>query len=602
MKRNLLSIITLTVIILVANYSNAVAQCPGCITDMSFTITPAAPGITPDTLPDGIAGQYYDEDVSIYLPAEFNTQGFDVTLTKLEVLSVAGLPFGMSFQSSSSNNTFFPSQNPPTTEHACAKICGTAIFPGQYNMVVFVRAYVNTVIGNQTSDDSFSIPITILPGSSGNASFSIINGTGCGSVTASFETNLPSNGMNGYTYNWSFGNGTTSSLETPPNITYSTPGQYTVNCQTTIDTLSFNYLNNVTVLGTSCSDFLGTPDLYVKIKNQAGTTIHTTAMVENTDPPVSFTIPGLQLYHNQTYSFEVWDEDGGLAGADDHCKTFQVPGTSQSNSMWSGSDGISFVTSRPVLSFNDSATVTVYPQPAQPVVSAVPATGACIGDSILLSATNAAVYQWHNDTSLLVGASQQSMYVHSTGKYFVVITDSNGCQAQSDTATINFYNNPPKPTFWRQGDTLRTLLAGFNLQWYFEGNPINGATAQTCFISATGNYHLIATTTQGCETSSDTVFYQPFNNSIDAINTLSDFVLFPNPNTGVFTIRFNCSEAQNLTIVLNDMLGRKVYSETLINFTGSYEKELTAPVSPSLYILELHNETTVLRREKVVVQ
>ena len=196
MKKQIYNFVLLSILFSAISFSTLKAQCPGCITNMNFTITPAAPGITPDTLPDGTASVYYDQDINFYLPAQFtHSSGTDVTLTKLEVLSVAGLPFGLTFQSSSPNNTFFPSQNPPTTEHGCAKVCGTAVFPGQYSMVVFVRAYVNTVIGSQTSDDSFIIPIKILPGSSGNASFSITNGTGCGSVTASFETNLPSNGV-----------------------------------------------------------------------------------------------------------------------------------------------------------------------------------------------------------------------------------------------------------------------------------------------------------------------------------------------------------------------------------------------------------------------
>jgi len=579
------------------------AQCPGCVTNMGFTVSPAAPAITPDTLPNGTTGQYYDEDINFYLPAQFtHSSGTNVTLTKLEVLSVSGLPFGLSFQSSSANNTFFPSQNPPTTEHGCAKVCGTPVFPGQFNMVVFVRAYVNTIIGSQTSDDSFVIPITILPGSSGSASFSVINSTGCGSVTSSFQTNLPSNGHSGYSYAWYFGNGSNSTSENPSDVVYNTPGQYNVTCQTTIDTLSFNYLNSVTVLGTSCTDFLGKPDLYLKIKNQSGSILHQTACILDTDPPVSFTLPGIQLFHNQTYSIEVWDEDGGLAGSDDHCKTFQVPGTSQSGSLWSGSDGISFVTNRPFLTFNDTVTVTVYPQPSQPVITPNPALNACVNDSILLSATQADNYQWHNDTTVLLGANNQALYVYNSGKYFVVVTDNNGCQAQSDTTFLTFYNNPPKPTFWRQGDTLKTLLDGFNLQWYHDGTAINGATSQTCFIFAAGNYHLVATTTQGCSNISDVVFYQPFNNSLEEAQSISNFMLYPNPNNGQFKMSFEANTTEKISIILYDLLGKQVYFEELYGYTGLFEKELTVKIRPSLYIFELNVNGQSIKREKVIVQ
>jgi len=591
--------------ILLCSVAKLQAQCPGCITDMNFIISPAAPGLTPDTLPDGTTGQYYDTDVNFYLPSEFtHSSGTDVTLNKLEVLNVSGLPFGLSFQSSSTNNTFFPSQNPPATEHGCAKICGTPVFPGQYNMVVFVRAYVNTIIGNQTSDDSFTIPIKILPGGSGSASFTVINSTGCGSVTASFQSNLPSNGMSGYTYSWVFGNGLTSTSEAPPDMTYSNPGQYAVSCSTTIDTLTFNYLNSVSVLGTNCTDFLGTPDLYIKVKNASGTVLHETSCVLDTDPPVNFTLPGIQLYHNQNYTIEVWDEDGGLAGEDDHCKTFTIPGNSSSNTLWSGSDGISFITSRPVLTFNDTVMVIVYPQPQKPLITSTPATDACVNDSILLNASSASNYQWYNDTLLLLGANQQELYVLTSGKYFVKISDTNGCEAQSDTTLITFHNNPPKPTFWKTGDTLQTLLAGFSLQWYFNGDPINGATNQTCFIAATGYYSLSATSAFGCTTFSDAVYYQHSASGFDGTytNNLQHFMLYPNPNKGMFTVKFYAESTLDLKIYLFNMLGQELYSETLTGFSGLYEKLIDMNLNASVYLFEIRQMGVVLVREKIIIR
>jgi len=577
------------------------SQCPGCIVDMNFTVSPAEPAIMPDTLPDGVAGQYYDADIHFYLPAQFtHSSGTNVTLTKLEVLSVAGLPFGLDFQSSSPTNTFFPSQNPPTTEHGCAKVCGTPIFPGQYNMVVFVRAHANTFIGTQISDDSFVIPITILPGSAGGGSFTVTNTIGCGSLTASFITNFPSNGHPGYTYAWDFGNGFQSSQETPSAITYNTPGPYQISCQTTIDTLNFNYLNSVTVLGVSCSDFGSAVDLYLKIKNQAGTLIHQTAMVLNTNPPVTFTLPGIQLFHNQTYTIEVWDEDGGLAGADDHCKTFQIPGNSASGSMWIGVDGISFETNRPVLIYNDTVTVHVYPQPETPVISVFPALSVCVNDSIRLTSTNTGSLQWYNDTLLLMGANQTDLWVYNTGKYFVVSTDNNGCMATSDTMEITFFANPPKPTFWRVGDSLFTILSGYSLQWYLDGNPITGATGQSCFIGASGNYSLIATTTQGCVSYSDVVYF--VSSSIEETKLISDFVIYPNPNNGRFIISFNSLSNKDFELAIHDMLGRNVHVEIIQTQAGPFHKELVLQLAPSLYILDIRSNNKSIKRERIVVQ
>ena len=594
----------LPVIFLIVSFSQLRAQCPGCITNMNFTITPAAPGITPDTLPDGIAGQYYDADVNFYLPAQFTSSGTNVTLTKLEVLSVAGLPFGMSFQSSSANNTFFPSQNPPTTEHGCAKVCGTPAFAGQYSMVVFVRAYVNTIIGSQTSDNSFTLPIKITAGSAGNTSFSVINGSGCGSVTASFLTNLHSNGKPGFSYLWNFGNGTTSTSETPPAVTYTIPGQHQVICHTIIDTVNFSYLNNVTVLGTSCSDYSGAPDLYVMVKDLNDNTIYKSIVVSNTNPPVSFILPNVQINHNQNYILQIWDEDTGIEAPDDFCHSFQIPGNSLGNTYWSGSDGISFTASKVLFTYIDTATITVFALPERPKVSATPANGACINDSILLSCSTADNYQWFNDTTLLLGATNQTMYVNTPGHFFVLVTDSIGCQSRSDTADIVFYGNPPKPTFWRTGDTLKTLLTGFNLQWYLNGNSLSGDTNQTCLIVVAGNYKVIATSVHGCAKSSDAVYYQPSSHAgiENTESLLNDFSVYPNPTDGHFNVKFNILTNIDLTISMCDILGQRLYYEELANFSGNYDKALNIKLNPSVYFLEIKMNGVVMKRERVVVE
>lgn len=589
------------VFIVCSSFANiAYSQCPGCVIDMNFTVSPAEPAISPDTLPDGFTNQYYDADIDIYLPAQFqHSTGMNVTLNELEVLSVTGLPFGMHFESSSATNIFYPSQNPPQTEHACAKICGTPVFPGQYYVTVFVRAYVSTPVGSQVSDDSFNIPLYIHPGGSGTASFTVSNTMGCGSVTADFQTNMPSNGHPGFSYSWDFGNGATSQSETPPTVVYDTPGTYYASCETIIDTMNFHYLNEVTVIGTSCSDLFSKPDLYIIVKDLGGTIMHQSAVVDNQDPPVTFSIPNIQFNHFQNYEIEVWNEKGFLT-PDEHCHTFMISGANTGDTLWAGQNGITFTTESPVFKFNDTVSITVYPLPDKPTVTASPSTSVCAGDSILLLSDTAPNYQWHNDTSVILGANNMAHYVHSSGFYFLVVADSMGCQVVSDTLEIIFHGNPPKPNFWRQGDSLFTLSTA-QLQWYFDSVPVPGATSQSFHISDTGFYLLRATSSFGCVTYSDEIYYQPFNLSAGSLEASNfDFLLYPNPTEGSAELLFETATTDHYKVNITNMIGQSVFKKKLYNFSGSYRESLHLS-GPVVYIVTITSSNSIIVRERLVV-
>jgi hypothetical protein len=55
---------------------------------------------------------------------------------------------------------------------------------------------------------------------------------------------------------------------------------------------------------------------------------------------------------------------------------------------------------------------------------------------------------------------------------------------------------------------------------------------------------------------------------------LSTLNLAPNPNKGQFTLSFSLKETGNTTISIADIAGHEVYSESLANFTGEYNKSL----------------------------
>jgi len=69
--------------------------------------------------------------------------------------------------------------------------------------------------------------------------------------------------------------------------------------------------------------------------------------------------------------------------------------------------------------------------------------------------------------------------------------------------------------------------------------------------------------------------------------------LYPNPNTGEFTLEMEISEKQDIQINITNILGQSVYAETLNNINGKYKKQIDLKPNPSgIYNLQILNEKT----------
>lgn len=571
------------------------AQCPGCSIDMSCAATPAKPTMCPDTLPPGTALEYYDQDVTFYMPAQFVDQGsgLNVTLNRIEVIAVVGMPQGLQFQSSSPNNNFYPSSNPPQSERGCAKFCGTPLIPGNYTITVFVKAYVTVMGINQTVDDNFQIPITILPAQSGNSSFIIANSIGCAPVTATFVPIHQSNGNPKFSYLWNFGNGNLSNQEFPPPQTYSNPGNYIVSLTTTIDTFGY-YLNSITISTTNCNDGIwGKPDPYIKIlKHSTNTLVYQSSYVDNTNN-ATFNFSTITL-ENIIYRLEIWDYDSGLLGGDDFCASFTFNGHTAGQHSYSGSNSTAtFTIEHPILQFSDSDTVRVYPNPTINQIIIYPASSACTGDSILLTViSNGTQWQWYKDSIALPGITADWMIALTSGNYFVEVMNQYGCSKISNSVFIEFIPYPPIPTIWQTGNMLQTNLTGYALQWYLNNNPIPGAIYQTLTITESGYYMLEAKNSLDCSTFSNS-YYAIYQSTEEFVTT--NLKIYPNPVTSLVTIDFGNYTPQYVRIKIFDLLGRLLYEiyEHQKNIIYLHIEHLPANV----YSIQIATHSTLITKQ-----
>ena len=122
-----------------------------------------------------------------------------------------------------------------------------------------------------------------------------------------------------------------------------------------------------------------------------------------------------------------------------------------------------------------------------------------------LTSSSATGNQWYLDGNPIAGETNQQVIAAASGAYTVVVTSS-GCPSAPSIATNVTVNPIPATptitpggptTFCSGGSVTLTSSSASGNQWYLNGNPIGGATAQQYVATATGNYTVTVTAT-GC--------------------------------------------------------------------------------------------------------
>jgi len=166
---------------------------------------------------------------------------------------------------------------------------------------------------------------------------------------------------------------------------------------------------------------------------------------------------------------------------------------------------------------------TVVNQPVKPHLTVGLKDSLCLGslDTIkiqnqlsIISAPATPTYQWYRNTVSLPGHTSDTLITNSSGNYYVIVTDGNGCVLNSDTATLISVPSP-KPTITSSGptrfcrggtDTIYTALqSGYSYQWYRKlksGSPYlavaPGGTSNRLAIIDSGIYKVVVTNSTGC--------------------------------------------------------------------------------------------------------
>ncbi len=590
--------------------NNIFSQCPGCALNTSCTISPAYPTTCPqDTLPSGIAGQAYSQDITFYIPETFEVTSpitQNVHLDELVISNVTGLPNGLNWQTNSTNNKFYPSAG---NEHGCAKVCGTPQFPGIFNVTIFFQVTVTpqTIGGVTTQNESTTMLLIINPNQTGNSAFIISNSQGCAPHSSGFSSIITSSGNPLYTYSWDFGNGNNSSLENPPVQNYSTAGTFIVSQTTNISAykltnVTFNVGSNTNWCGDVDEPNLfgctGSPDFIFELRDNSSSIVYTSSEISNS---MTGTWSNLSsLLQSGPYSIQFWDVDAVSQNDNLGIFTFTPNATGTFNFSGGGVSGTYTIGTQIINSISDTDSIIVYPLPPVLSINISPNDTVCSDIPITLTVPGGYIYQWYKDTTMLYNAVDSFIIVDNvSGNYWVNVTNQFDCSSSSQQININFIEIPPKPNFWFTGNTMNNALTGVSFQWYENGILIPGATNNTYTATTSNFYSLVATNPFGCSTTSDTIFVTV--SDINEFAVLNNFSIYPNPNNGEFSVSFDLIESTEVNITITDLIGKIVYQKNEAECYGKINNAINlSDLNKGMYIINLQTGKQQVNKRFVI--
>lgn len=267
--------------------------------------------------------------------------------------------------------------------------------------------------------------------------------------------------------------------------------------------------------------------------------------------------------------------------------------------QWYQSDTVTLTVTNQYGCVGSNQVVLIMNEPMQ--VSSVTADGPlefCVGGSVNLDAgPGYASYLWNS------GSTTQTAHITESGDYWPTVLDGNGCidsTMQATPVTVTVWT--PEPMVTESGDLLTVTNATdfVSFQWFYGSGPNNmtpipGATSSSYEIEERGYYRVCVTDANGCEGCSF-IFEMTCCVGIEEANFDGNVSVYPNPNTGLFTLEVEMTHQMNMTVGLYDMVGKQVWLDQGLGNTSSLRKQYDLSHMPDgVYFLRIYadNQMTV---------
>lgn len=433
----------------------------------------------------------------------------DATVNSLQIIGVTGNPTGLNWTLDSAANGNNNTYNPQSYRYGSVTVCGTTFAtPGVKTLTVSAIGCGSLFGISECQGQTFPLYIEVLPAQGGNSSFEFTPPLGCNNMDVDFEATFVSPDPVIFpveAFYWNLGDGTTTTGTTITAHNYSTPGVYPVKLDIA---LSEFYISSVRVIATGGwwvdieeASSLQNPELY-------GTVNGITIPEQPSGRDVTWSTD--IVLSSSNIGGQIFDADnGGFFGSDDDDlgtgSTTITPSDGGSFAINTANYSMTGVINKRIsdtISVWD--TIFVYP-PSVAMVNSSNGTSFCGDDSTFLTVGSGYdAVQWYEDTTVLVGETNDSLKVNTAGNYYAVVLASGSiCEGYSDTITISV-DGIVMPVIVSTANGIGIDNPnGYDVQWFSNGVPIPGATLDELDDLSSGNpFSVTVTNLSGCSSES----------------------------------------------------------------------------------------------------
>ena len=333
------------------------------------------------------------------------------------------------------------------------------------------------------------------------------------------------------TWSWSFPGAipSSSNLQNPTNICYTTPGSYPVTL----------------IVGNGVSiDTLITANFITLNTGPAVPTISTSG-------PTTICSGDTLLLTSSYPNGNSWSPNGL------NTQTIAVTNAGSYSVTYTATNGCQ-ASSLPI-------NVVVNPNPTAPIVNPAGPLIICADGNIELYSNIMGGNTWSPN-----GETSDTILVFAAGSYYVTNTVG-GCTSQaSNIVVVNAGSNPLPPVITQSNDTLFCTLAA-SYQWFLNGVLIPGATLNIYVPTASGLYTVYITNEFGCGITGDP-YEVILTNSINETQS-SLFEVYPNPANSQINVKADAKLLGSIYTVYGNtgkvVLSGKINSENTVIELGN---------------------------------